>query len=47
MIQRQKNIVIDLINHPMSISEISDKQDVTERTIRNDIKRINYVLEKY
>ncbi|WP_103981918.1 BglG family transcription antiterminator [Helcococcus massiliensis] len=47
MIQRQKNIVIDLIDHPMSIYEISDKQEVTERTIRSDIKRINYVLEKY
>lgn len=41
MIQRQKDIILDLIHNSMSISEISKKHEVTERTIRSDIRQIN------
>ena len=47
MIQRQKNILLDLRYCEMTILEISSKQDVTERTIRNDLKALNKTLEKY
>lgn len=47
MIQRQKNIIKDLKYSKMSIKEISEKQNVTERTIRNDIKAINEELEHF
>lgn len=47
MIQRQKNILLDLRYCEMTIHEISSKQDVTERTIRNDLKALNKTLEKY
>lgn len=47
MIQRQKKILIELKNNPMDISQIAKKQNVTERTIRNDIKSINENLEKF
>ncbi|MCT1795811.1 BglG family transcription antiterminator [Helcococcus kunzii] len=47
MIQRQKNIIKDLKYSKMSIKEISEKQNVTERTIRNDIKAINEELRPF
>lgn len=47
MIQRQKKILYDIKIKKMSISTIAERQDVTERTIRNDIKSINKLLEDY
>lgn len=47
MIQRQKKILYDIKIKKMSIATIAERQDVTERTIRNDIKSINKLLEDY
>ena len=47
MIQRHKNIVSDLRYSDMTIKHMSKRQNVTERTIRNDLKALNEVLLKY